>query len=163
MFFKGRGDKNKSISFMRIYRRVIETIGNPEDTDYNRLLFEIREAESSADVFIQIVLAMGLKSTPGLLILRKFSDKKFDNIDIHKMLNRKELINIFDTLEVAMSVLEGLEGLRNKEEFISEPTSLLNSFRNHTISEIRSRKGENLKLENRLIPSFGRRIEFETK
>jgi len=39
MFFKGRGDKNKSISFMRIYRRVIETIGNPEDTDYNRLLF----------------------------------------------------------------------------------------------------------------------------
>ena len=153
MLFKGRGDKNKSISFMRIYRRVIETIGNPEDTDYNRLLFEIKEAESSADVFIQIVLAMGLKSTPGLLILRKFSDKKFDNVDIHKMLNRKELINIFDTLEVAMSILEGL---RNEEKFISEPISLLNSFRNHTISEIKSRKGEDLKLENRLIPSLNR-------
>jgi len=153
MFFKGRGDKNKSISFMRIYRRVIETIGNPEDTDYNRLLFEIREAESSADVFIQMVLAMGLKPTPGLLILRKFSDKKFDNVDIHKMLNRKELINIFDTLEVAMSVLEGV---RNEEKFVSEPNSLFNSFRNYTISEIRSRKGENLKLENRLIPSLNR-------
>ena len=144
---------------MKIYRRVIETIGNPEDTDYNRILFEIRESESSADVFIQMVLAMGLKPTPGLLILRNFSDKKFDNVDIHKMLNRNELVDIFDTLEVAMSVLEGV---RNKEEFISEPTSLFNSFRNHTISEIRSRKGENLKLENRLIPSFGRKISFET-
>jgi len=100
-----------------------------------------------------MVLAMGLKPTPGLLILRKFSDKKFDNVDIHKMLNRKELINIFDTLEVAMSVLEGV---RNEEKFVSEPNSLFNSFRNYTISEIRSRKGENLKLENRLIPSLNR-------
>ena len=158
MLFKGRGDKNKSISFMRIYRRVIETIGNPEDTDYNRLLFEIKEAESSADVFIQIVLAMGLKSTPGLLILRKFSDKKFDNVDIHKILNRQELINIFDTLELAMSVLEGV---RNEEKFVSEPNSLFNSFRNYTISEIKSRKGEKIKLESRLIPSLSRRVRFE--
>ena len=158
MFFRGRGDKNKSISFMRIYRRVVEIIGNPEDTDYNRILFEIREAKSSADVFIQIVLAMGLHPTPGLLILKNFSDKKFDNVDIHKMLNRKELINIFDTLEVAMSVLEGV---RNEEKFISEPYSLFNSFRNHTISEIRSRKNENSSLEGRLIPSLSHEVSFE--
>ncbi len=159
MFFsRGRGDRSKAMSFMRIYRSVVNTIGFPEDADYDRILFEIRVGESSSDVFIQMVLAIGLHSTPGLLILRKFSDEKFNNVDIHKMMNRRELLNVFDTLEVAMSVLEGV---RNNGELTSEPETLFNSFRNYTIAEIKSRKGEKLQLEDRLRPSLSRKVPFE--
>jgi hypothetical protein len=168
MFFsRGRGDRKKAMFFMRIYRSVVGTIGFPEDVDYARILNGIRSAENSSDVFIQMVLALGLRSTPGLHILRSFSDKKFNDVDIHKMMNREELIDVFNTLSEAMFVLEGVD---NSEIYIPEPTDLFNSFRNYTISEIKSRKytisdlmsgkSENKKLEKRLRLSF-RRVNFE--
>ena len=151
-FLKKNNNVKKSIMFMDIYRSVVSTIGRPEDVDYGQILFKILQSESSADVFIQIVLAIGFTSSPGLLIMNKFLDPKYKGTDILKQLTRRELFHLHRMSEKSFELLDGA---KNEQQFTKEPFSLFDGFRKRTFDLMQPEERE-IPLEKRLIPSLSR-------